>query len=73
MSFAPMAFTEIDVEKRNGRPLLVLIAGLSLGLLSGCGGAWQPDPRDMPPSPMQSGVEGSGLNGPMMEDSRTHL
>jgi hypothetical protein len=71
MSFAPMIFTELDAEKRNRRALLVLTAGLSLGLLSGCGGAWQPDPRDMPQSPARSGVEGSGLTGP--EDSRTHL
>jgi hypothetical protein len=66
-----MIFTELDAEKRNSRPLLVLIAGLSLGLLSGCGGAWQPDPRDMPQSPARSGVEGSGITGP--EESRTRL
>lgn len=66
-----MIFTELDAEKRNGRPLLVLIAGLSLGLLSGCGGAWQPDPRDMPQSPARSGIEGSGITGP--EESRTRM
>ena len=66
-----MIFTELDAEKRNSRPLLVLIAGLSLGLLSGCGGAWQPDPRDMPQSPARSGIEGSGITGP--EESRTRL
>lgn len=68
MSFAPMIFTELHPAKRKRRTLLVLIAGLSLGLLSGCGGAWQPDPRDMPKSPARSGIEGSGLTGP--EDSR---
>jgi hypothetical protein len=66
-----MTLTELGAEKRNGRPLLVLIAGLSLGLLSGCGGAWQPDPRDMPQSPARSGIEGSGITGP--EESRTRL
>jgi hypothetical protein len=63
-----MIFTEPDVAKRNRRVLLVLIAGLSLGLLSGCGGAWQPDPRNMPQSPARSSVETSGITGP--EDSR---
>jgi hypothetical protein len=65
-----MIFTEFDPEKRNKRMLFVLIAGLSLSLLSGCGGAWQPDPRDAPHSPARSGIEGSGLTGP--EDSRTY-
>jgi hypothetical protein len=66
-----MIFTEIDAETRNRRTLFVLIAGLSLGFLSGCGGAWQPDPRDMPQSPARSGIEGSGITGP--EESRTNL
>jgi hypothetical protein len=66
-----MIFTELDAAKRNRCALFVLIAGLGLGLLSGCGGGWQPDPRDMPQSPARSGIEGSGLTGP--EDSRTRL
>jgi hypothetical protein len=66
-----MIFTELDAEKRKSRPLLVLIAGLSLGLLSGCGGAWQPDPSQMPQSPARSGIEGSGITGP--EESRTRM
>jgi hypothetical protein len=49
----------------------MLIIGLSLGLLAGCGGGWQPDPRDTPRSSTRSGIEGSGLTGP--DDSRTNL
>lgn len=71
MSFVPLIFKELDVARRSRRALLVLIAGLGLGLLSGCGGGWQPDPRDKPQSPARSGIEGSGLPGP--EDSGTHL
>jgi hypothetical protein len=63
-----MIFSEFDAEKRNRRTLFVLIAVLSLGLLSGCGSGWQPDPRDRPQSPARSGIEASGLTGP--EDSR---
>lgn len=66
-----MIFTEVDAAKQNRCGLFGLIVGLSLGLLSGCGGGWQPDPRDVPQSPTRSGIEGSGLTGP--EDSRTHL
>jgi hypothetical protein len=66
-----MIVPEFDAAKRKRPTLLVLIASLSLGLLSGCGGAWQPDPRDMPKSPAQSGVDGSGLTGP--DDSRMYL
>lgn len=65
-----MIFTELEVEKRNRGTLFVLMAVLSLGFFGGCGGGWQPDPRDMPRSPMQSGVEGSGITGP--EESRTN-
>lgn len=71
MSLAQMIFTALDAAKRKRRALFVLIAGLCLGLLSGCGGGWQPDPRDMPQSPARSGLEGSGLTGP--EESRTNL
>ena len=67
MSFAPITFTTFDLGKRNRRVLFVLSASLSLGLLSGCGGAWQPDPRDMPKSPAASSTEASGIKGP--EDS----
>ena len=73
MSSALMTSTKLETAKRNCRAVLVLITSLSLGILSGCGGGWQPDPRDMPQSPARSGIEGSGLNGPVMEDSRTHL
>ena len=68
MSFAPIIFTKFDLGKRNRRVLLLLIAGLIMGSLSGCGGAWQPDPRDLPKSPAASGVESSGITGP--EDFR---
>jgi len=64
MFFAPMIFTELDRAMRSRRLLFGLIAGVSLGLLSGCGGGWQPDPRDKPQSPARSGIEGSGLTGP---------
>lgn len=64
-----MIFPEFGAAKRNLRTLLVLIAGLSL--LNGCGGGWQPDPRDMPKSPARSGIEGSGLTGP--DDSRMYM
>ena len=62
-----MIFTEPDAAKRNRSVLFVFIASLSLGLLSGCGGAWQPDSRDMPKSPAASSTEASGIKGP--EDS----
>jgi hypothetical protein len=68
MSFAPIIFTEFDAAKRNRRVLFVLIAALSLAFLTGCGGAWQPDPRDGPQSPARSSVESSGITGP--DDSR---
>lgn len=68
---AAKAFPELDTTRRTSRTLLVLVAGLGLGLLSGCGGAWQPDPRDAPQSPARSGVEGSGIIGP--EESRTNI
>ena len=67
-----MSFS-FDLSNRNYRAARMFIALLSLELLNGCGGGWQPDPRDLPQSPARSGVEGSGLNGPLTEDSRTHL
>ncbi len=70
MSFEPMIITELDAKKRTRRTLFVLLAGLSLGLLTGCGAGWQPDPRDRPQSPARSGIEGSGLTGP--NDSRPY-
>jgi hypothetical protein len=68
MSFAPIIFTEFDAAKRKQCALFALIAGLSLAFLTGCGGAWQPDPRDGPQSPARSSVESSGITGP--NDSR---
>jgi hypothetical protein len=65
-----MIFTKLDTDTRNRRTRFVLMPVLSLVLLSGCGGAWQPDPRDMPQSPARSGIEGSGITGP--EESRTN-
>jgi hypothetical protein len=67
-----MSSARTEVANRNYRAAFVIITFLSLELLSGCGGGWQPDPRDMPHDQMKSGIEGSGLNGPM-EDSSTHL
>ena len=68
-----MTSAELSSVNRNVRAALVLITFVGLGALSGCGAGWQPDPRDMPRDQMQSGIEGSGLNGPSVEDSRTHL
>ena len=72
-SSAAMTSAELDAANRSVRAVLMLITFVSLGTLSGCGGGWQPDPRDMPHDQMKSDIEGSGLNGPVMEDSRTHL
>ena len=66
-----MSFAEFTAANSKFRAAFVLIACLSLGLLSGCGAGWQPDPRDAPKSPARSSIEGSGLTGP--EDSRTNL
>jgi hypothetical protein len=66
-----MSSAEFAAANPKSRAAFVLIACLSLGLLGGCGGGWQPDPRDKPQSPAGSGIEGSGLTGP--EDSRTNL
>jgi hypothetical protein len=63
-----MIFTKFESGTRNRRTLFLLIAGLSLAFLSGCGSGWQPDPRDAPKSPARSSIEASGLTGP--EDSR---
>jgi hypothetical protein len=68
-----MIFTKLDAMNRKRRVVFALVVCLSLGFFGGCGGAWQPDPRDRPHDQTLSGVEGSGLNGPMMEDSRTHF
>jgi hypothetical protein len=70
MIFNPISFPQLALEKRTRPAFLVLIAALSLGILSGCGGAWQPDPRDRPQSPARSGIEGSGITGP--NDSRPY-
>jgi hypothetical protein len=66
-----MSFSKFAAVNPKRRAVFVLMACLSLGLLGGCGGGWQPDPRDKPQSPARSGIEGSGLIGP--EDSRTNL
>lgn len=66
-----MSFSKSAAAISKIRAVFVLIACLSLGLLSGCGGGWQPDPRDAPKSPARSSIEGSGLTGP--EDSRIDL
>jgi hypothetical protein len=67
-----MTSAELDAANRNCRVDFVLITFLSLGVLSGCGGGWQPD-HDARRDQTQPAIEGSGLNGPFMEDSRTHL
>jgi hypothetical protein len=66
-----MNFAEFTAANSKIGPGFVLIACLSVGLLSGCGAGWQPDPRDAPKSPARSGIEGSGLTGP--GDSTTNL
>jgi hypothetical protein len=67
-----MTSAELEAANRNGRAAFVLIALLSLVVLSGCGGGWQSD-RDVRQDQTRPGIEGSGLNGPVMEDSRTNL
>jgi hypothetical protein len=69
---AAIASVELSSVNRSVRAALTFMTFVGLGLLGGCGGGWRPDPRDMPHDQMRSGLEGSGLNGPM-EDSRTHL
>ncbi|PYJ07098.1 MAG: hypothetical protein DMF06_16690 [Verrucomicrobia bacterium] len=66
-----MGFSKFAAVTFRSRAVLALFACVSMGLLGGCGGAWQPDPRDAPKTPARSGIEGSGLTGP--EDSRTKL
>jgi hypothetical protein len=66
-----MSFAEFTAATPKIRAAFVLIACLSVGLLSGCGAGWQPDPRDAPKTPARSSIEESGLTGP--EDSRTNL
>src|SRR5438477_7427162 len=61
---APMAFAELSSVNQNVRAILMLITFAGLGALGGCGGGWQPGPRDKPHDQMRSGIEGSGLNGP---------
>jgi hypothetical protein len=68
-----MTSIELAAANRKCRVAFVLIAFLGLWAFSGCGGGWQPAPRDLPKTPSRFGTEESGLNGPMMEDSRTHL
>ena len=55
---------------RNCRALFAVIVFLSLAVLSGCGGGWQPD-RDMHHDEIRPGVDGSGLTGPA-DDLETH-
>lgn len=66
-----MISVQFRTANRNSRLPIALFALLILGALSGCGGGWQPDPRDTPRSPTRSGTEGSGFTGP--GDSRTNL
>jgi hypothetical protein len=67
-----MTSAEFNTANRNCRALFVLITFLSLVVLGGCGGGWQPD-RAVRQDQRRPGIEGSELNGPLMEDSRTHL
>lgn len=66
-----MTFADVDAADWKCRVAFVLIALLSLAVLGGCGGGWQDEgARGVLTRPA---VEGSGVNGPVMEDSRTHL
>jgi hypothetical protein len=66
-----MSFAEFAAANPKSRAVVILVACLSLGILGGCGGGWQPDPRDAPKTPARSGIEGSGLTGP--DDPTTNL
>lgn len=65
----PMISAQFGTANRNCRTARALIAFLILGVLSGCGGAWQPDRPDLAPrSP-----EGTGVYAPSTDDSRISL
>jgi hypothetical protein len=64
-----MSLAELATANPKSRAVFVLIACVSLGVLSGCGGAWQPDRQDQ----TRPGVDGSGIYGPSTQDSRIDL
>jgi hypothetical protein len=64
-----MSLAEIVATNLKSRPVFVFIACLSLGLLGGCGGAWQPDRQDQ----TGPGVDGSGIYGPAKQDPKIDL
>ncbi|HEV2839850.1 MAG TPA: hypothetical protein VGW39_00855 [Chthoniobacterales bacterium] len=64
-----MISDEFETNTRDCRTVRVLIAFLVLGVLSGCGGAWQPDRPDLTPR----STEGTGVYSPSTEDSRISL
>ena len=66
-----MTSPQPDAEKLNRFGLFVAFVILNLSFLTGCGGGWQPDPREMSQSPARSGIEDSGIPGP--EDSGPRL
>lgn len=64
-----MISAQFEAANRNCPAAVVLIAFLFLGVLSGCGGAWQPDRPDLTPR----SVEGGGVYSPATEDSTIPL
>jgi len=64
-----MNLVELAAANPKSRAVLVLIACVSLGVLGGCGGGWQPDRPDQ----TRPGVDGSGIYGPSTQDSRIDL
>ncbi len=64
-----MSFAKLAAASPMSRAIFVLIACLSLGLLSGCGGAWQPDRQDQ----TRPSVDGRGIYGPAKQDSKLDL
>jgi len=68
--FHPMISAQSGTANRNSRAAAALVAFLILGILSGCGGGWQPDGPDPTRPPA---AEGSGVYSPSTEDSRISL
>lgn len=64
-----MISAQFETANRNSHSARALIAFLLLGLLSGCGGAWQPDRPDLTPR----SDEATGVYAPSTDDSRIKL
>lgn len=64
-----MISAKFEPLNRNCRTAGALIALLILGVLTGCGGAWQPDRPDLTPR----SEEATGVYAPSTDDSRIKL